>query len=140
MPAAVVLPSGARFQGQVRLVSPEVDQQTKLGVARVALPVNPALRPGGFAKVEFTSMVRTAPVVPDRAVIFDAEGPYVMVVDAQNKVHRVAVKTGARANGFVELVQGPPAGSAVLTSGATFVLEGDTVRPVLETAAPGTAP
>lgn len=137
MAASVVLPDGGRFTGQVRLVSPEVDQQTKLGRVRVSLPVNPALRAGGFSRVEFGGLSRMASVVPERAVIFDAEGPYVMAVNAENKVRRVPVKTGGRANDYVELLQGPPAGTSVLTSGASFVLEGDTVRPTLE--APETA-
>jgi HlyD family secretion protein len=139
MPATVTLPDGASLTGTVRLVSPEVDQQTKLGRARISLPVRPDLRPGGYARAVFSNLARSAPVAPDRAVIFDAEGPYVMVVDASNKVRRVPVRTGARAGGYVELLQGPPAGSRVLTSGATFVLEGDTVKPVAETA-PAQAP
>lgn len=138
-PAKVTLPDGGRLSGSVRLVSPEVDQQTKLGVVRVSLPVSPSLRPGGYAQAEFTNLSRPALVVPDKGVIFDAEGAYVMLVDDASKVRRVGVKTGARIGGLVELLQGPPAGSRVLTSGATFVLEGDTVRPVAD-GAPLSAP
>jgi HlyD family secretion protein len=130
--ASVILPDGTRMSGTVRLVSPEVDAQTKLGQVRVSLPVSPLLRPGGFARVEFAGLVRTAPVVPEKAVTFDAEGAFVMTVDADNKVHRAAVKTGSRAGGYVELLEGPPAGARVITSGSSFVLEGDTVRPAAE--------
>jgi HlyD family secretion protein len=130
--ASVVLPDGSRLTGTVRLVSPEVDQQTKLGQVRVLLPVSPLLRSGGFARVEFAGLSRTAPVVPEKAVTFDAEGAFVMTVNADNKVSRAAVKTGARAGGYVELLQGPPPGSRVITSGSSFVLEGDTVRPTAD--------
>jgi len=137
--ATVTLPDGGRLSGKVRLVSPEVNQQTKLGTVRVSLPVSSALRPGGYARADFANLSRPALVAPDRAVIFDAEGAYVMSVDAANKVHRVGVKTGSRVNGLVELVQGPAAGARVLTTGATFVLEGDTVKPLADVPAPAAA-
>jgi HlyD family secretion protein len=69
-------------------------------------------------------------VAPDRAVTYDAEGASVFVVDAANRVRRVTVRTGDRAGGFVELMQGPPAGSRVLVTGSSFVLDGDKVAPV----------
>jgi len=134
-PVAVTLPDGAQVTGRVRLVSPEVDQQTKLGVARVSLPSARNLRPGGFARALFTDLDRPAMVAPDKAVNYDADGAYVMVVDGANKVRRLPVRTGARSQGYVELVQGPAAGARVLLTGATLVLEGDAVRPI-ETAAP----
>ena len=129
-PVAVTLPDGGQVTGRVRLVSPEVDQQTKLGVARVTLPSGRNLRPGGFARAMFTDIDRPAVVAPDKSVIFDADGAYVMVLDSANKVHRTPVRTGARSQGFIELLQGPPAGARVLMTGSTFVLEGDLVRPI----------
>ncbi len=50
------------------------------------------------------------------------------------------VKTGARAKGMVELIQGPPAGSRVLVTGSSFVLDGDKVAPVDDSGPDGTAP
>ncbi len=135
--ATVTLPDGGQVTGRVRLISPEVDQQSKLGVARVTLPVSPKLRPGGYAQVVFRDVDRPALVAPEKAVNYDADGAYVMVVDNADRVRRVTVKTGARAQGFVELLQGPAAGARVLLTGATFVLEGDKVKPTLATAAAG---
>ena len=40
------------------------------------------------------------------------------------------VKTGRRSGGFVELIDGPPAGSWVLLRAASFVLPGDLVKPL----------
>jgi HlyD family secretion protein len=128
--ADVTLPDGAHAPGQVRLISPEVDQQSKLGHARILLPVRPDLRPGGYAYARLPDVKTAGLVAPDRAVTYDAEGASVFVVDAGNRVHRVTVRTGSRADGFVELLQGPPAGSRVLVTGASFVLDGDKVAPV----------
>jgi HlyD family secretion protein len=130
LPADVTLPDGAKATGVIRLISPEVDQATKLGRARILLPVRPDLRPGGYASARIPGVKTNGLVAPDRAVSYDADGAAVYVVDPSNRVHRVAVRTGQRSGGFVELLQGPPAGSRVLVTGASFVLDGDKVAPV----------
>ena len=129
-PAEVTLPDGSKITGTVRLISPEIDQATKLGRARILLPVRPDLRPGGYAYARLPGLKTSGLVAPDRAVSYDADGAAVYVVDPSNRVHRVAVRTGQRSGGFVELLQGPPVGSRVLVTGASFVLDGDKVAPV----------
>jgi HlyD family secretion protein len=138
--AEVELPSGARVAGTVRLVSPRVDQQTKLGRARIALPVRPDLRPGGFARANFAQVARPVLTAPEAAIRYDADGASVMVVQPDNRVRRVPVRSGTRAGGLVELVQGPPAGSRVALGGSAFVLDGDRVRPVEAGQVPARAP
>jgi HlyD family secretion protein len=135
--AEVTLASGVKTSGTVRLVSPEIDQSTKLGRARILLPVRQDLRPGGYAYARLPGVKTTGLVAPDRAVSYDADGAAVYVVDPSNRVHRVAVRTGQRSGGFVELLQGPPAGSRVLVTGASFVLDGDKVAPVESQSADG---
>ncbi len=125
--ANVTLPDGAQVEGTVRLIEPEVDQQTKLGHIRVAMPVRQDLRPGGYARATLPDLTANGLVVPDKAVVYAADGASVLVVGADSRAHRVAVKTGARAKGMVELLQGPPAGSKVMITGASFVLDGDKV-------------
>ena len=129
-PVAVTLPDASVIQGSVRLLDPEVDPQTKLGHVRVKLPVRPDLRPGGFGRATFTGTTTAARTVPEIAIRYDADGASVMVLGADNRVSQVAIKTGRRSGGFVELLQGPPAGSLVLLGAASFVLPGDVVKPV----------
>ncbi len=128
--ASVKLPDGSAIPGRVRLIDPLVDAQTKLGHVRIALPVRPELRPGGFARANFTGVSTAARVVPETAVRYDADGASVAVVGADNRVGVVQVKTGRRSNGFVELTDGPPAGAWVLLRAASFVLPGDLVKPI----------
>jgi HlyD family secretion protein len=141
-PVQVTLPSGRTMQGVVRLLGPSVDPQTKLGKVRVQLPVSADLRPGGFARALFGSVASSALTVPEAALRYDADGVTVMVVDEANKVRKVPVRAGRRGGGFVELIQGPPAGSRVLLGAASFVLEGDVVKPqeVAVVAAPAAKP
>ena len=127
-PAEVTLASGEKVAGTVRLRQARVDQQTGLVIVRIALPRDRDLRPGGFAQARFALAGAPAKVVPQAAVHFDADGASLKVLDRQDRAHRVAVRTGRRANGFVELLQGPPPGTRVILSGAAFILEGDKVR------------
>ena len=128
--AQVRLPSGATVTGVVRLVSPEVDANTKLGRVRVTLPVRADLRPGGFARAAFASAAHSAVVAPESAVRFDADGASVMVLAEGDRVRRTLVRTGLRQGGLVELLNGPQPGARVLLGGGAFVLDGDAVRPV----------
>jgi HlyD family secretion protein len=128
-PAMVVLPSGQRFAGTVRLVSAEIDAQTKLGRARVLMTPSRDLRPGGFADVKLAAQQADAPAVPEAAVSHDASGASIMALDRQDRVHITPVETGVHSGGWVALRGGPPVGVRVLTGGQSFLLDGDTVKP-----------
>jgi len=131
--AEVTLPSGKTVQGKVRLISPRIDAQSRLGRIRVLLPVSNDLRPGGYAQAAFNSATRKATVVPEAAIRFDAEGASVMVVGEGNRVQQVKIKAGQRSDGFVELLEGPPVGATVVKGAGSFVMSGDVVKPYVET-------
>ncbi|MDE2597383.1 MAG: efflux RND transporter periplasmic adaptor subunit [Sphingomonadales bacterium] len=126
-PAAVMLASGTRLTGNVRLLGSRVDSRTGLVTVRVALPGTGELRQGGFAKATFTRAA-TVTAVPEGAVFYDADGASVKVVDGSNRIHTVHVRTGRHAQNMVELVEGPPSGTRVAVKGAAFTLDGDVVR------------
>jgi len=132
--ATVTLPDARRIQGTVRLISPSVNTQTKLGEVRVALPPQPGLRPGGFGSATFSGAGAPALAVPETAVSYTADGATVMVVGQGNRVQEVKVRTGRRGGGYVELLSGPPSGTLVLIGATSFVLQGDLVKPVPVTA------
>jgi len=130
-PATVTLPTGEEFHGTVRLVSPRIDPDTKLGHVRIKLPVDPALRAGGFARVTFQRNAEPVPALPEKAIQFEAGGPLVTVIGKDNRARRVPVRTGARGDGWVELLDGPPPGTRVAIGGGAFLLDGDLVTPVV---------
>jgi HlyD family secretion protein len=138
-PAQVQLSTGETIQGKVRFISPRVDVNTGLGRARIELPFDKALRPGSFAQARFNGSSTGMLTVPASAIRYEAGGPSVMLVGEGNKVSRVPVKLGERTGDFVQLVEGPPAGSRVLTVGAAFTLDGDVIEPVEEGVASSTA-
>ncbi len=127
--AMVTLADGARVSGAVRLVSPSIDANTKLGAVRITLPVRPDVRAGGFAKATFLGVTRSALAVPETAVRYDADGASVLVVGADDRARRAAVTTGQRGGGYVELLTGPPDGSRVVEKAAAMLVPGDYVLP-----------
>jgi HlyD family secretion protein len=127
--AKVTLADGTSVTGVVRLVGGGVDATTRLGRVRILLPVRPDIRAGGFARATFLGFTRSASAVPETAVRYDAEGASVMVVGADDKVSRIAVTTGQRGGGFVELLNGPPVGARVVERAGSMVVPGDFVHP-----------
>jgi len=132
-PVQVSLPSGQAVSGVVRLVSPRVDSASRLGKVRVRLPVRPDLRPGGFGRATFGASGASVTAVPESAIRYEADGLYVMTVDSNNKAHQVAIKVGQKGGGWAQLVQGPPAGTRIVLGGASFVTDGDVIRPAAAT-------
>jgi len=128
--ARVRLASGRWVDGTVRLVAAQVDAQTRLGRARILLPVDREIRPGGYARAELAGPPIPVLAVPEAAVSYDGNGASVTVIEAGDKVRRVAVKTGRRGGGMIELTQGPGAGAHVLTGSQDFVLDGERVQPL----------
>jgi len=115
--------------GTVRLVSPEVDKQTRLGRVRIFLGSDPRLRIGSYARGKIASATSHGLAVPASAVIFDVSGTYVQVVD-DSRVARRDIKTGLVARGLVEVLSGLEDGDVVVARAGTFLRDGDTVRPV----------
>jgi HlyD family secretion protein len=127
--AQVSLPGGQLVSGVVRLVSPRVDATNRLGKVRVRLPVRSDLRPGGFGRATFGASGAAVTAIPEAAIRYEADGLSVMTVDSANRAHQVTIKVGQKGGGWVQLVQGPPAGTRIVLGGASFVADGDTVRP-----------
>jgi HlyD family secretion protein len=125
----VSLPGGQSISGVVRLVSPRVDSANRLGKVRVRLPVRPDLRPGGFGRASFGASGAAVTAIPESAIRYEADGLFVMTVDSNNRAHMVSVKVGQKGGGWAQLVQGPPAGTRIVLGGASFVTDGDVVRP-----------
>jgi HlyD family secretion protein len=138
--ATVSLPDGVTVTGTVRIVSPQIDPQTKLGTVRITLPVRSEIRAGGFARAVFEATGAQVQALPESAIRYDANGASVMVIGPDNRVRRVPVQTGQRAGGLVEIVRGPPQGARVVQNAASFLLDGDLVKPVEAAAQPARAP
>jgi hypothetical protein len=135
---ATVNPVGTdiRLQGRVWQVAPVVDPASRQGIARVAVPYQSVLRPGGFASVSLTSGSADVPLLPQSAVLSDAQGNYVYILGAGNKVQRRDVKVGDVDDKGVTIVAGLSGAERVIASAGAFLNPGDKIIPVREAARP----
>ena len=131
--SATVTPIGStqKFAGRVWQVSPVVDPQTRQGIARIAIPYNAAIRPGGFASAMLTSGSGTAPLLPESAVQSDPKGSYVYVVNAKGQVERRDVTVGQVSDNGVAVTSGITGTEQIVTSAGAFLTPGQKVKPEL---------
>lgn len=130
---ATVTPVGTDrvFSGNIWQISPMIDAQSRQGMARVALPFDKALRPGGFASVELKSGAMTAPVLPESAVQTGPNGSFVYVVGKDNKVKQRPVKVGpVTANGLI-IEEGLDGTERVVLYAGGFLNPDETINPKL---------
>jgi RND family efflux transporter MFP subunit len=128
---ATVTPVGASqsYQGSVWQVSPIIDPVSRQGEARVLVPYNRDLRPGGFAAVQIRAGSTTAPLLPESAVLTDDAGPYVMIVGRNNTVVRRGIRIGAVSDRGVVVAQGLNGTERVVESAGAFLNAGERIRP-----------
>ena len=122
--------------GTVRIVTPEVDPDTRLGVARISL-TGASFRPGMFGRAQIDVGANPAVTVPTAAVLYRENRPGVFVLDNQGRARFRPVVIQTRAAEWTA-VSGVEAGARVIVQGAGFLGEGDRVR-VAPAAAPRAA-
>jgi HlyD family secretion protein len=120
------------YAGRVRLLGAVIDPQTRLGEARVALTPDPNLRPGAFARAEVTVSNADRAVLPQTAVLTDDKGSYVLIVNAQHKIERRAVRVSGMVQNGVTIAEGVTGKEQVVATAGAFLQEGELVNPVLK--------
>lgn len=129
--AALVTPAGFTqpVDGKVRLIRIRIDKSTRLGTVMIALPDDFVLRPGTYARAQVEISRREGLSVPQSAVLFDADGAYVLVVQ-DHVVRERRVETGLKSNGRIELTSGIGSDDLVVARAGGFLRDGDTIIPV----------
>ncbi len=128
------------FPGEIFFVSPTLDPALRRLPCKAWIP-NPdgRLRPGLFAKIVAELAERQeAIMIPESALLYGLEGPFVWTVDDDNRPHTTLVELGERQDGEVEIVTGLRPGDRVVSSGVHKVMEGAPLSPAepVETASP----
>jgi len=127
--------------GRVRIVTPEVDATSRLGVARVALTSGGGFRPGMFARARIDVGAQPAITVPTASVLYRENRSGVFVLTADNHVRFQPVSVLSR-SATQTSVEGLQAGARVVVDGAGFLGDGDRVNVsgVAPAATPAAAP
>jgi membrane fusion protein (multidrug efflux system) len=129
---------GQTFSGEIRSVASRIDPVTRTVVVRAEIP-NPELllKPGLLMTVVLQANERQAVVIPEEALLPAGQRNYVMLVEpgADGPVARkLAVTTGSRRVGKVEIIDGLQAGQTVITHGALKATDGAAVQVQTESA------
>ena len=143
MPVAIELGDGTPYphQGAIDYIDPTIEP-TRGTVTVRALVSNPddVLKPGEFVRayVIFPDLP-DAVLVPQRAVLDEQGGSYVLAVNEDGTVEQRSVVAGAVHDGMQRIVEGLASGERVVVDGVQKARPGQKVVPVaLEVASPPT--
>jgi HlyD family secretion protein len=124
------------YEGHVRLLGAVIDPQTRMGMVRVTLAPDPNLRPGAFARADVTVSNADRAVLPQTAVLTDDKGSYVLIVNAQHKIERRAVRVSGMVQDGVTISEGVSGKEQVVATAGAFLQEGELVNPILKDSGP----
>jgi len=130
---ATVFPAGdgKGLPGEVRLISPEVDRDTRLGEVRVAIDEAEGLAIGAFAYAVVETTTREGVLIPLSAVLYgDGGETRVQLVEDAVVVNR-PVTIALIADGRAVVTDGLEAGDRVVSVSGTFLRSGDRITPVV---------
>lgn len=119
----------APIPGEIRLISPRIDPQTRLGKAEIRLDHAGGLTLGAFAHGRVETAREIGVVVPVTAVQFGEDREEVQLVQ-DGRVETRIVEIGLRTNELAVIRQGLQAGDRIVAVSGTFLRDGDLVRPV----------
>ncbi|KAA8919732.1 efflux transporter periplasmic adaptor subunit [Xanthomonas sontii] len=127
---------GRAFDGKVATVDARVDSATRAVTVRAAFDnADRALRPGMLMDVRLYRPARQALVIPEIAVVQVGRDAFVYRVGVDANVARADVRTGARRDGLVEIVEGLQPGQRIVVEGTGKLRPGVTVVDARSTAA-----
>jgi RND family efflux transporter MFP subunit len=116
------------FTGSVRLLGAVIDPTTRLGDIRIQLKPDPMLRPGAFARASVAVDKAQRPILPQTAVLADSGGSYVLIVNADSKVERRAVRVSGVTDGGAIISEGLTGKERVVATAGGFLRDGEQVK------------
>ncbi len=133
--ARVMLADGKNvLEGTIRLISPKVDEQTRLGTVYVSLAEPEKARIGMYANADLIVEEKQAIVLPLTAVMTSRDEITVRKVE-DGVVRIVKVETGIQDGRFIEITAGLTPGDEVVAKAGAYVRDGDKINPVKQAAA-----
>lgn len=125
---------GTTLDGSVRLVSPVIDPQTRLGAVHVAIDDDQGARSGMYASAEIIIAEADGVALPLSAITTDKHGTTTRLV-TDNVVKQVKIETGIQDGAFIEIKDGLKQGDVVVAKAGAFVRDGDRINPVRDATA-----
>ena len=140
MKAAISLPGGAAWEGDVRFLDNGVDVATgTIQLKAIVSNDDERLAPGQFVNVSLVlETLRDVVVIPAEAVQQGAEGSFLFVAKEDGSVEVRKIRVASVQKQVVIVAEGLAGGETVVTEGQLRLTAGARVKPV--EAAPGPAP
>ena len=131
---SLALPGGASASARVRQLAPTLDSNSRLGLVYADITEGEQARAGMYADGAIVLKATPALVIPAQSIVIRDGRSYVLTLheDGSNKLSQVAVTTGRRQGGQIEIVKGLNSQDQVVVSGAGFLNDGDVVRVVTD--------
>lgn len=118
------------FTGKIINYETIVDQTTGMLQVRAAIP-NPqeTLLPGGYATVKVdTGASQTTMSIPQTALMYDTNGAYVYLIQADNVAVRQNVQVGEQINQSIQVLVGLKPGDKIVSAGTNKVRSGNAIE------------
>jgi multidrug efflux pump subunit AcrA (membrane-fusion protein) len=122
--ARITIDGGPEVSGRVRIINPEIDRRTQLGKARLAVPRNPAIKVGMFARATIDATRSCGVSIPKSAL----DHSTVQVVK-DNVVETRKVQVGLFSDTDIEIREGLKEGETVVANAGTSLHDGDKIKP-----------
>jgi RND family efflux transporter MFP subunit len=123
--ARITIDGGPEVTGRVRIIAPEIDRRTQLGKARHAVPRNPAIKVGMFARATIDANRSCGVSIPKSAL----DHSTVQVVK-DNIVETRKVQVGLFSDTDIEIREGVKEGEIVVANAGTSLHDGDKIKPI----------
>lgn len=120
---------GTPFEGVVAAIDSRVNPVSRAVTVRAVLDNREGqLKPGMMMTVELMFNERVVPAVPQMALNPVGERQYVFVVGPDDTVRRTEIVTGARTDGWVEVIEGLEPGARIVDQGVNRISDGRKVQ------------
>jgi hypothetical protein len=118
------------IEGVVKLISPEVNETTRIGIAHIRVADGVRIPLGSFGRAEIALAASDGVTLPLTAVTFGENGPTVQIVN-KGKIEVRKVITGLVGTEDIEITDGVAPGEQVVARAGSFVRAGDSVTPIV---------
>ena len=117
---------GTKAKGTVRIISPQLDESTRLATVRIDLPADSELKPGMFVRGDICLSKHEGLTVPV-ACLGNRGGESFVFTLTDKRAISTTVKTGAKHAGRIEILSGLSEGQQVIERGSHFLSDRDVV-------------
>lgn len=129
-PVSIILTGqNTPIEGKIRLITPKVDNTTRMAAIRIKLQTQNPLPVGLFANVRIIQSEHKGMLLPKTALQQDSAGDFIWVLDSKNKAERLPIKVSLLNDEQVMVDTLAPDIRIVARAGA-FIKEGDHVHVV----------